>query len=124
MRAADRRATDILEQQRVVERVALVAAQLQLRRDTHADQARALGLADGMPFGHVERMRQRGDDLRSPHFTQTALQQLHLSAIGSEGCPGKSEERESPVRSHARLGTLSRCRRSPPSSCSRSRRSR
>ncbi len=61
-----RRAADVLQQQRVVERVALLGAELQLPRDAHADQAAALGLAHGMALGHVERVRERCDHLGLP----------------------------------------------------------
>jgi len=52
-------------------------------REAHADEARSLGLPDGMSLGHVERMRERSDDLRLANLTRTSPNELHLHTIGS-----------------------------------------
>ena len=121
-----RRAADVLEQQRVVERIALRRRELQLGCDAHADQARALGLPDR---DGPRSCRARARAPRSP--PTAALRRARpapapcSALIGSAGRHGKCGGRNSPVRvPRARPATLTRCHRSPPSSCSRSRRSR
>ena len=46
-------------------------------RDAHADQAGALGLADGLPLGHVERVRERRDDLGLPYLSRSTVNESH-----------------------------------------------
>ena len=77
-----RRAADVLEQERVVEGVAVLGGELQLVREAHADQAGALGLPDRMPLGHVERVRERRDDLGLTHLIGASLHELHVDTIG------------------------------------------
>jgi hypothetical protein len=55
---------------------------LQLVREAHADQARALGLPDGMPLGHVESVRERRDDLGLTNLTRASLHELRAIFIG------------------------------------------
>ncbi len=77
-----RRAAHVLEQKRVVEGVPGLLVEPQLVRQAHADEAAALGLADGLPLGHVERMRERGDDLGLAHLSHSARHELHARDIG------------------------------------------
>ena len=77
-----RRAADVLEQERVVEGIAVIRSELQLVREAHADQAGALGLPDGMPLGHVERVRERRDDLGLTNLIGASLHELHACSIG------------------------------------------
>ena len=52
-----RRAAGVLEQQRVVERRAVVGREVERRGEAHAHDAGPSGMAQGLPFGEIERDR-------------------------------------------------------------------
>ena len=60
------RASEVLHQQRVEQRRALVGGQLKLRRDPHADQAAANGVSLALSLGQVERIGQTREHLGEP----------------------------------------------------------
>jgi hypothetical protein len=57
------RAAGVLEQQRVEQRRPRVVVEPDLLADPHADRARAHRVPHRLALGHVEGVRQRGDDL-------------------------------------------------------------
>ena len=61
-----------------------------------------------MPLGHVERVRERRDDLRLTHASQPARHQLHAALIGRPAARHESGARR--IRRPAGPATLSRCR--------------
>ncbi len=70
-------AADVLQQQHVIEIVALHGRQRQARRHRHADVAAPECMALGLPLRHVERKGQRSDQLR--------LRYGHLCLTSADG---------------------------------------
>jgi threonine/homoserine/homoserine lactone efflux protein len=75
--------------------------------DAHADQARALGLSDRVSLGHVERMRERRDDLGLTYLSRSTLDELHdVPSAGAAGSESAAHRRSLGFRAMPSLSAL------------------